>query len=253
LNAKKFQIINYTEKPVCAINKILEIYLIMQRPEPVGHFPSELVAKVLIVGESGVGKTSLLTRFTDNLFSASVAPSMSKSSFLLFSCNSIGVDHKNKKVKVDGKEFKLQIWDTMGQEKYRAMTDMFYKNAKAVIVVFDLTNIESFQNVSNWIRHTKNKSGEDICKLVVGNKKDMEDRVATAEDVKELSEDLGVEIMEVSAKTGENVDAAFIKIAKDIKKKFFAKDDIKSDPIQKNIRIKRGSKDSPSVSGGCGC
>lgn len=157
-------------------------------------------------------------------------------------------------MKVDGTEFKLQIWDTMGQEKYRAMTDMFYKNAKAVIVVFDLTNIESFQNVSNWIRHTKNKSGEDICKLVVGNKKDMEDRVASAEDIKELSEDLGVEIMEVSAKTGDNVDAAFIKVAKEIKKKFFTSSVLgKTDPSQRNVKIKKGGKESPSVSGGCGC
>jgi len=154
-------------------------------------------------------------------------------------------------VKVDDCEFKLQVWDTMGQEKYRSVAKSFYRNAMGVFVVFDLTNVESFDNVRNWLYQAKKEAGENICKMIIANKKDLvEERQVSEEDIKELLEELeGIEIMEVSAKTGENINEAFMKIAKDIKKTFNLENKV-SAPANQNIRLKRAEKEE-NMSGGC--
>jgi len=170
----------------------------------------EAVAKLLIIGDSRVGKSSILTRFTENFFSQ-------------HTIMTVGIDYKTKKIAVDGCEIKLQIWDTAGQERYRSITQNFYKNTMGVIVVFDLTDEASFENVRNWLRQIKTHAGENVCKILVGNKSDMpEARAVTKDKIDEFTKEISIEYFEASAKNNENIAEAFTSISKMVKEKFFA-------------------------------
>ena len=147
-------------------------------------------------------------------------------------------------------EFKLQIWDTVGQEKYKAVTRNFYSNAMAVIIVFDLTNTDSLKNVRNWVRHARSQAGDNICRLLVGNKSDMTDeRVVNKEEIKDLAEELAMEFYEVSAKTGENINEAFIHISRDIKNKYFF--EMKSQTLPENLKLTKEDDEGATSMGSC--
>ena len=167
----------------------------------------DFVAKLLIIGDQRVGKSCILTRFTENFYTP-------------HSIMTVGIDYKTKKMKVDGTELKLQIWDTAGQEKYRSITQNFYKNAMGVIIVFDLTDEGSFENVRNWIRQIKNHAGENVCKLLVGNKCDIMDNLVDKSKISEFVKDTEIEYFETSAKSNTNINEAFYAIAKEIKDKY---------------------------------
>lgn len=170
---------------------------------------TNLTAKILILGDSSVGKSSILMRYTENTFNTNMA-------------TTVGIDYKLKKIKVDDVELKLQIWDTAGQEKYRSLAQNYYKNSMGVLLVFDVTEEDTFDNVRNWVRQIKNHAGENICKVLIANKADLtEERVIQTDQIKELSSDINMEAFECSAKTGMNIEAAFLHLAKEIKKKFF--------------------------------
>jgi len=158
--------------------------------------------KVLLIGDVGVGKSSFLKRFSrgplnDNYLST------------------IGVDFEIKTIQIDDKIIKLQIWDTAGQERFRTITSSYYRGAHAVILMFDITNRDSFDNLRIWLHEIENFAPESAIKLFVGNKCDLKtDRTVTAGDIAELSEDLNIPILETSAKDGTNVDAAFHKLSR---------------------------------------
>eukprot|EP00331_Platyophrya_macrostoma_P022652 CAMPEP_0176455568 /NCGR_PEP_ID=MMETSP0127-20121128/30705_1 /TAXON_ID=938130 /ORGANISM="Platyophrya macrostoma, Strain WH" /LENGTH=174 /DNA_ID=CAMNT_0017845231 /DNA_START=157 /DNA_END=682 /DNA_ORIENTATION=- len=145
----------------------------------------------------------------------------------------VGIDYKTKKIKVDGSEIKLQIWDTAGQEKYRSITQNFYKNAMGVIIVFDLTDEGTFDNVRNWIRQIKNHAGENVCRLLVGNKCDIEENKIPKEKIAEFVKEVDIEYFETSAKSNININEAFYSIAKDIKSKYLKGAD-ELPPIEEN-------------------
>ena len=148
------------------------------------------------------------------------------------------IDFKLKKVKIDDAEFKLQIWDTAGQEKYKAITRNFYTNSMAAMIVFDLTSSESFENVRNWVRHANSQAQGDTCKILVGNKSDMvNERIVSKEEIDEMAAELGVEAIEVSAKSGEGINEAFMMISRDIKNKFFS--ELKSQAPLESILLKK--------------
>lgn len=205
----------------------------------------EFVAKLLIIGDQRVGKSCILTRFTENFYTP-------------HSIMTVGIDYKTKKIKVDGTEIKLQIWDTAGQEKYRSITQNFYKNAMGVVIVFDLTDEGTFDNVRNWIRQIKNHAGENVCKLLVGNKCDIEENRVSKEKIAEFVKETNIEYFETSAKNNININEAFYSIAKDVKSKFLkgpegptATEDTKGQVLGKDD--KRGkSEDAPDRSG-CSC
>lgn len=147
-------------------------------------------------------------------------------------------------MKVEEVEIKLQIWDTAGQERYRSIAQNFYKNAMGVIIVFDITDQNTFNNIRNWMRQVKNNAGENVCKILVGNKSDIkESRTVKEEDIKELAEDLNnVKYFEVSAKTGENVTEAFMNLAKEIKRTHFK--DVKQEVTRpQGTNLRRGEED----------
>lgn len=124
------------------------------------NLASDLLLKVIIVGDSGVGKTNLLTYFCEGVF---------KDSYVA----TIGVDFKIKMLTVDDKRIKLQIWDTAGQERFRNITQTYYKGAAGIILAYSIVDNKSFNNVVAWIKQIESNSSEDVCKILVATKTDL--------------------------------------------------------------------------------
>jgi small GTP-binding protein len=171
----------------------------------------DLLAKVLVIGDSGVGKTCLLLRFCDNSFTTSHLAT-------------IGIDFKMKTIEVEGKRVKVQIWDTAGQDRFKTITQTYYRGAMGIVLGYAVNDRESFQNIENWIKQIKDHASEDVCKILVGNKSDMPDRCVEYEEGKRLAESYGIKFFETSAKEDRNVKDAFFQIAKEIKEKIVNKD-----------------------------
>jgi len=166
---------------------------------------SEILYKLLIIGDSGVGKSCLLLRFADDIFT---------DSFI----STIGVDFKIKTVEIDCVKVKLQIWDTAGQERFRTITSSYYRGAHGIIVVYDVTEQKSFTNITKWLKEIDTFAGPQVQKLLVGNKCDLESaRTISTETGKELASKLNIPFVETSAKDSLNVENAFTIMAKDIK------------------------------------
>eukprot|EP00048_Salpingoeca_helianthica_P022354 m.17785 g.17785 ORF g.17785 m.17785 type:complete len:209 (+) comp7208_c1_seq1:69-695(+) len=163
--------------------------------------------KLLLIGDSGVGKTCILFRFSDDSFN---------STFI----TTIGIDFKIRTIELGDKKIKLQIWDTAGQERFRTITTAYYRGAMGIILVYDITNEKSFDNIKTWIKNIEQHANEDVEKMILGNKCDMEDkRVITKEQGEKLAADYGVKFMETSAKAKIGVEEAFMAIARAIKDK----------------------------------
>jgi len=163
--------------------------------------------KLLLIGDSGVGKTCVLFRFSEDAFN---------STFI----STIGIDFKIRTIDLDGKKIKLQIWDTAGQERFRTITTAYYRGAMGIMLVYDITNEKSFDNIRNWIRNIEEHAAADVEKMVLGNKCDMnEKRQVSCDRGEGLAREYNVKFMETSAKTSINVEEAFISLARDIKKK----------------------------------
>ena len=161
--------------------------------------------KLLLIGDSGVGKSCLLLRFADDTYTESYI-------------STIGVDFKIRTVELDSKVIKLQIWDTAGQERFRTITSSYYRGAHGIIVVFDVTDAESFDNVKQWLNEIDRYANESVNKLLVGNKTDLVGkRVVEYETAKAFADEIGVPYIETSAKNATNVEQAFMTMAGEIK------------------------------------
>ena len=160
--------------------------------------------KLLLIGDSGAGKSSLLLRFAVDTYTESFI-------------STIGVDFKSRTIEVDGKTIKLQIWDTAGQERFRTITSSYYRGTHGIIVVFDVTDQESFDNVKQWLHEIDRYASADVKKLLVGNKCDLASkRAVPTEQAAAFAEGLGVKFLETSAKSAINVEKAFATIAREI-------------------------------------
>jgi Ras-related protein Rab-1A len=134
--------------------------------------------------------------------------------------NSIGVDFKLKNIEVDNKKVKLQIWDTAGQERFRTITTSYYKGAQAIVVVFDITDKDSFEHVKNWMADVDKFAKEGVLRILVGNKCDLEHkRQVSVENGKELASKYGIQFLETSAKETVNIEKLF----EDATKSFLSK------------------------------
>ena len=161
---------------------------------------SEICLKILIIGDSFVGKTSLLLKYCDG-----ECPDTHMAT--------IGVEFKDKKIKLNDREIKLQIWDTSGQERFRSITQNFYRNADGIIFVFDVTKTETFNHIKDWLLDAQVEDS-DIKRILVGNKTDLaENRVIDKTKMESFAETKKMKSFETSAKNGSNVDLIFTEIA----------------------------------------
>ncbi len=168
----------------------------------------ELLYKILLLGDTSVGKTCFLMRYADNTFQE-------------IHLSTIGLDYKLKNVQIDdGKIVKIQIWDTAGQETFRSITRAYYKNSVCAILVYDISNRDSFEHISSWIEDCLAQSPKTVFMVLVGNKSDLnEKRKVTFEEGEQMARNHNLLFFESSAKTGDNVDRIFEESAKEINKK----------------------------------
>ena len=128
------------------------------------------------------------------------------------------IDFKIRTIEMDGKRVKLQIWDTAGQERFRTITQAYYRGAMGILLVYDVTDRQSFENIRNWIKNIKQHASETVRKILLGNKCDMDEkRAVSTEEGEKLADELGIQFFEVSAKSGRSVENAFFKLVEDIR------------------------------------
>ncbi|XP_072751224.1 ras-related protein Rab-37 isoform X4 [Anoplolepis gracilipes] len=162
--------------------------------------------KTILLGDSGVGKTSLLVQFDTGRFQPGNFAA------------TVGIGFTNKVVTVDDTPIKLQIWDTAGQERFRSVTHAYYRDAHALLLLYDVTNKTSYDNIRAWLSEIREHANEDVVIMLLGNKSDCgTERVVKREDGERLAQEYKVPFMETSAKTGLNVELAFLAVARDLK------------------------------------
>ena len=167
----------------------------------------DYLLKYIIIGDAAVGKSNLLLRYAHGQF---------KPAYQL----TIGVEFGAKNIQLFNKIFRIQIWDTAGQENFRSITRAYYKNSVCALVVYDISSRDSFEHVTSWIEDCKNQSPKTIFMVLVGNKCDLNDkRQVSVEEGKDLAEKNDMLFFETSAKDGINVDEIFVKSAEQISKK----------------------------------
>ena len=163
--------------------------------------------KYIIIGDSAVGKSNILLRYIHDKFNEEFQ-------------STIGVEFGAKNLKIEDKIYRIQIWDTAGQENFRSITRAYYKNSVCAFVVYDITNKNSFQNIKSWIEDCKKQSPKTVLLILVGNKADLEDkRQVTYEEGSIFAEKNGMLFFETSAKNGKNIEEIFIKSSYEIAKK----------------------------------
>jgi len=177
-----------------------------------GQGKYDYLFKVVVIGDSGVGKSNLLSRFT-------------RDEFNIESKSTIGVEFATRSVSVAGKTIKAQIWDTAGQERYRAITSAYYRGAVGALVVYDITKDVSFENVEKWLAELKENATADITMLLVGNKTDLAaQRAVSTERGKAYAAERSITFLEASALTASNVEASFLQILSEIYSKKASKE-----------------------------
>ena len=156
-----------------------------------------MIFKMILIGDSGVGKTNILNRYVNNTFSETTK-------------STVGVELGTKVEEYNNTKIKVQIWDTAGQERYKSITKTYYKGAKGAFIVYDITNKDTFKNVDKWIQDLREFGEDDAAILIVGNKSDLEEkREVTTEEVKKKAEIYKMAYCETSALKSKNIDYAF--------------------------------------------
>ena len=166
-----------------------------------GH-SSDHPIKLLIIGDSGVGKTSLLLRYTDNIFTENLLTT--------------GMSFKTKVINLNSNLYKLEIWHSEVNEKTFTLPKIYYKGTRGILITYDVTDKNSFNNVKNWIKQIENNAEKNVKKVLVGNKYDKPNRTVTEEEGRKLADECGMKFFEISAKTSQNVDEVFNYLAKEI-------------------------------------
>merc|ERR1712157_217327 len=170
----------------------------------------DMQIKLLMIGDSGVGKTCILLQYANNTW----APTF---------ITTIGIDFKIKNIEIDTKRIKLQIWDTAGQERFRTITTSYFRGAQGILLVYDVTDRRSFESIRNWISQIQQHADVHVNKILVGNKCDMTDeKVVSTEEGQKLAKEFGIDFWEASAKNDINVEDSFICIARGVKDRLIA-------------------------------
>ncbi|OWF49626.1 Ras-related protein Rab-11B [Mizuhopecten yessoensis] len=200
---------------------------------------------VVLVGDSGVGKTNLLSRFTRNEFNAE-------------SKSTIGVEFATRNLTIKGKTVRAQIWDTAGQERYRAITSVYYRGAVGALVVYDITKPETFENLQKWLDELKEHADPYVCIMIVGNKTDLRSvRAIQQEQGRLKAEEHKYSFIETSALDATNVGEAFNNLLVDIFKVQVEDQNLDTKTADNTSRIVPNSSEDPNQSEGgmqqCGC
>ena len=170
-------------------------------------FNFNYLLKFIVIGDSSVGKSNILLRYTQNEFNQEYQ-------------STIGVEFGAKNIKINNKIYRIQIWDTAGQENFRSITRAYYKNSVCALVVYDITKRESFENVQSWIQDCRNQSPKTIIMILVGNKNDLEnERDVSFDEGEQFAKNNNMIFYETSAKTGKNVNEIFENTVNNISKK----------------------------------
>lgn len=168
------------------------------------NYEYDHLLKILLIGDSGVGKSSFLSRYVDGNFSDSYI-------------STIGVDFKIANKNIKNKKIKMQIWDTAGQERFRSITTAYYRGAQGIFVIYDITNMDTFNNVKYWLSEIGKNCSENISILLIGNKLDLSHvRKVTYSDAKKIANLYNIEYIETSAKKDDNIENSFCKIVENI-------------------------------------
>ncbi len=191
-----------------------------------------LTLKILLIGDSSVGKSSLLVRYCNDLFNADDAAA------------TVGVDLKSKQLTYHGQTVRLVIWDTAGQERFRTLTSSYYRGAHAVLLVYDITNAPSFANLDRWFRESATYAPSGIIKLVVGNKVDRSARAVTKEAAQAYAAEHGARYLEASAKTRQGVREIFVAMMEEV---------MKNPPAQPMSSPSVALGEEGASKGGCAC
>ena len=171
---------------------------------PVKEEQFDLKVKIMLIGDSNVGKTSILKRFCKNIFSTSYI-------------STVGIDFENKYIKIGKQTKNLQIWDTAGQERYKVLSRNYYNNSDAFMIVYDITNLKSFESVTNWIEQIKENASENVKSILIGNKSDLEvKRKIKTEEGKNLAKKNNINFYETSAQNGSNIEKAISDLVKEV-------------------------------------
>ncbi|KAL3515749.1 hypothetical protein ACH5RR_022651 [Cinchona calisaya] len=194
--------------------------------------------KVVLIGDSGVGKSNLLSRFTRN-------------EFCLESKSTIGVEFATRTLQVEGRTVKAQIWDTAGQERYRAITSAYYRGALGALLVYDVTKPTTFENVSRWLKELRDHADSNIVIMLIGNKTDLKHlRAVATEDAQGFAEKEGLSFIETSALEATNVEKAFQTILGEIyriiSKKSLASDESAPASIKEGQTLVVGAEETNS-------
>lgn len=199
--------------------------------------PFDMQIKLLMIGDSGVGKTCLLLRYANDSFSPTFI-------------TTIGIDFKIKNITLDNKRIKLQIWDTAGQERFRTITTSYFRGAQGILLVYDVTDRATFMSIRNWIAQIQMHADVNVNKILIGNKADMADqRAVTLEEGEQLAKEYSIHFYETSAKQDLNVEKSFITIATDVKDRLIA--DGQSEGTSGGRRITPGGPISGKPQKGC--
>ena len=162
----------------------------------------DYIFKVLLLGNSDVGKSSIILRYVDQTWSDIFVPT-------------IGVDFKVKTLEIDKKNVKMQIWDTAGQERFRTVVSSYFKGSHGIFIIYDITNRESFKNLENWLGEIEKNASEKVLKILIGNKCDLEEeRDIQFEEGQAFANRNGMQFIETSAKNNTNINEAFEALAK---------------------------------------
>jgi len=211
-----------------------------------GNQEYDYLYKVVLIGDSGVGKSNLLSRFTRNEFS-------------LETKSTIGVEFATRSIQVDGKTIKAQIWDTAGQERYRAITSAYYRGAVGALLVYDIAKSVTYKNVERWLTELRENAAENIVIMLVGNKSDLKHlREVPTDEAKEFSEKNGLSFIETSALDSTNVDTAFQNIITEIFRQsaqptITSSKHPSSQPSPSQPIVVQPPPENPNGGGGCSC
>ena len=188
-----------------------------------GAQPYDMQVKLLMIGDSGVGKTCLLLRYANDSFSPTFI-------------TTIGIDFKIKNINVDGKRIKLQIWDTAGQERFRTITTSYFRGCQGILLVYDVTDRRSFESIRNWVAQIQQHADVRVNKFLAGNKCDMlDEKVVSTEEGQKLAREFGIDFGECSAKNNINVDQSFVGLARAVKERLVV--DGGASPTRQNVNL----------------